>query len=98
MPSSDYLPVWLALLGACRKWANVKLGKLAFNQAVQLDNGYSAAYILMANIFAAAGMKEDAEMVEAMKFKYDYSKEQENIVQADISVYDHLFFPGIEIL
>jgi pentatricopeptide repeat protein len=66
MPSSDYLPVWLALLGACRKWANVKLGKLVFDQAIQLDSGYSAIYDLMAEIFAAAGMLEDAERVEDM--------------------------------
>ncbi|MCO5566363.1 hypothetical protein L7F22_020040 [Adiantum nelumboides] len=44
MPSSDYPPVWSALLGACRKWGNVKLGKFAFERAVQLDERNAAAY------------------------------------------------------
>ncbi|MCO5583251.1 hypothetical protein L7F22_037160 [Adiantum nelumboides] len=36
MPSSDYPSVWRALLGACRKWGNVELGRLAFKFAVEL--------------------------------------------------------------
>ena len=70
LPSSDCPEVWLALLGACKKWGNVKLGKLAFDQAVQQDHSYSAAYTLMANIFEAAGMQEDAKKVEAMRLQY----------------------------
>ena len=35
MPSSTYPVVWRALLGACRKWGNAKLGRLAFDQVVQ---------------------------------------------------------------
>ena len=72
MLMGDQIPekVWLALLGACKKWGNVKLGKLAFDQAVQQDHSYSAAYTLMASIFEAAGMQEDAELVEAMRLRY----------------------------
>ena len=66
MPSSNYLAVWIALLGSCRKWGNVKLGKLAFHQAIQLDDNIAAAYIVMANIYSEAGMQEDAEKVKAM--------------------------------
>ena len=29
--------VWLSLLGACRKWGNTRLGRLAFRYAVQLE-------------------------------------------------------------
>ena len=70
MPSSDYPAVWLTLLSGCRKWGNVKLGGLAFDQVVQLDSSYAAAYILMADIFRAAGMQKDAENVEMMRLKY----------------------------
>ena len=70
MPSSDYPAVWRALLGACRKWGNVELGRLAFDQALQLDTTCAAVYVLMANIFASAGMHEDAERIEAMRMKY----------------------------
>jgi pentatricopeptide repeat protein len=70
MPSSDSLEAWLIILGACRKWGNVKLGILAFDQAFQIDNGCATTYILMANIFTNAGMQEDAQQVEAMRIKY----------------------------
>ena len=69
MPSSSYLPVWRALLSACQRWGNVKLGSLAFDQAMQLDDSSSSSYILMANLYAASGMQEDAESIEAMRRK-----------------------------
>jgi pentatricopeptide repeat protein len=69
--SSDNPEVWLALLGACRKWGNVKLGILAFDQIVQLDYNCAAAYVFMAKIFAAAGMQEDADKLDAMKMNYN---------------------------
>ena len=67
MPSPDYLPIWGALLGACRKWGNVRLGRLAFDRAIQLDSRNVAAYVSMVNIYAAAGMKEDVETIETMR-------------------------------
>jgi pentatricopeptide repeat protein len=70
MPTPSDPALWLALLGSCRKWANVKLGTLAFDQALQLERSCGAAYVLMADIFAAAGMHEDAERIEAMRLKY----------------------------
>ena len=69
MPSFDYPPVWIALLSACRKWGNVELGSLVFDQTVQLDDSCIAAYVLMANTFVAAGMQEDAEKVENMRVR-----------------------------
>ena len=71
IPSCKCLAVWLALLSTCRKWGNVKLGRMAFYQAVELDRDCGTAYALMAEIFAAAGMQEDAEMVKSMRLKYD---------------------------
>ena len=44
----------------------MKLGRSVFNQIVQLDDNLAAGYVLMANMFAAAGMKEDADKLEAM--------------------------------
>ena len=65
MPSLDYCVVWLALLGACRKWGNIKLGILAFNQLLQLDSTCDAAYALTAHTFAVARMEKDAERIGA---------------------------------
>ena len=67
MPFSDYPAVWLALLSTCGKWGNLKLGRLAFHHVIILDKSCSPAYVLMANIYAAAGMYEDEEKVEVMR-------------------------------
>ena len=69
MPSSENPSVWLSLLGSCRKWGNVKLGRLSFEQAIHLDSNLAAAYVLMVNIYVTAGMHEDAKKVEDMKAK-----------------------------
>ncbi|MCO5574280.1 hypothetical protein L7F22_028062 [Adiantum nelumboides] len=69
MPSPDHFPVCVALLGACRKWGNMKLGRFAFERAVQIDQSYAAVYVLMSNIYAAAGMQEEAENIERMRVK-----------------------------
>ena len=67
IPSSDYVSIWLALLDACRRWGNVSLGKLVFNELVQLDNRCSPSYVLMADLFAMTGMTEDAYKINAMR-------------------------------
>ncbi|MCO5570798.1 hypothetical protein L7F22_024526 [Adiantum nelumboides] len=69
MPSSDHPPVWSALLGACQKWGNLKLGRLAFERAVQVDGCDDAAHILMSSIYATAGMQEEAQNIERMRTK-----------------------------
>jgi hypothetical protein len=72
MPFFEYPAVWVSLLGACKKWGNVKLGRLAFDQAVQLESNSAAAYILIADIFASAGMVDDAQKIEnMMKLEHD---------------------------
>ena len=45
-------------MGACKKWGNVKLGRLSFDQAIQLDNNGAATYVLMVDIFGSVGMLE----------------------------------------
>jgi hypothetical protein len=70
MPSYDFMEIWLALLDACRKWGNVKHGRLAFERAVQVDISCAAPYVLMASIYVAAGMQEDAQKVDAMKSRF----------------------------
>ena len=59
LPSSGYLPAWSALLGACRKWENVKLGRLAFEYAVKLDAKSAVPYFCMSSLYAASGIRRD---------------------------------------
>ena len=58
---------WNTLLGACRRWGNVKAAVSIFYHILQLDASCSAAYILLADVFGAAGMEEDAKKVESMR-------------------------------
>jgi hypothetical protein len=70
MPCCDDPSVWLALLGTCKKWGNVELGRLAFDEIAVSDAAEGpppAAYILMAGIYTAAGMPEDAERIDALR-------------------------------
>ncbi|KAH7301556.1 hypothetical protein KP509_23G032000 [Ceratopteris richardii] len=78
MPSVFYsLALWSALLGACAKWGDVNVGKWAFEHAIELDKSDGAAYVLMTNIYADAGMQEDAKRIEAMRIERQKSKEYE---------------------
>ena len=95
MESFNSHPVWVALLAACKKWGNVKLGRLAFDQTVQLDNTCAAVYVLMASIYIAAGLQEDAKRVEAMRVKYTAWRHQQNSLWLDASGNDHSFLLGI---
>lgn len=67
MPMQPDLAMWLSLLNACRKYGSVQLGRRAFDRAVALDPTHRAAYILMSNIYAHAGMQEEAIMIEGLK-------------------------------
>mgnify|MGYP000618503113 CR=1 FL=1 len=67
MPSLDYSPVWGSLMNACQKWGNVNLARLAFEHAICLDKSTCTAYICMTNIYIAAGMQDDAQIIEVMR-------------------------------
>ena len=69
MPTSDYLPVWTSLLGACQKWGNVELGRLAFEHAIRLDVKHVATYVCMRNIYIGADMQDYADKIHAMKME-----------------------------
>ncbi|KAH7365366.1 hypothetical protein KP509_18G023200 [Ceratopteris richardii] len=65
MPSSDCPVLWRTLLGACQKWSDINVGKWAFQQALQSDECDGAAHILMASIYAGAGLQENAREIES---------------------------------
>lgn len=69
MPFQPTIVTWRSLLGACQKWNNVEVGREAFEHTVRLDETDAAAYVLMANIYAAASMHKEEEDVHSMKSK-----------------------------
>ena len=66
---SGHLPVFRSILGSCRKWRNVKLGRWAFEQSIQIDEKCSVAYVCMEKIYAAVGMQTEADGIEALRVK-----------------------------
>lgn len=75
MPSVDYLPAWAAVLCACQKWANVKLGRLAFENILRLDKKFSVAYVCMRDIYSTVGTQEDVNKLEALRLENEASME-----------------------
>jgi pentatricopeptide repeat protein len=61
---SDRLPLLLGILNACQKWMDIHIARWAFEQSIELDETCVAAYISMANIYAAAGMQRQAHEIE----------------------------------
>lgn len=69
MPMQPDLAMWVSLLGACRQYHDVEIGRRAFDCAVRVQPTQSSAYTLMKNIYVDAHMWEDAEFVEASRGK-----------------------------
>ncbi|CAM6051402.1 unnamed protein product, partial [Sphagnum compactum] len=53
--SAEDAAVWRSLLGACRIHGDVELGEKIAIRVIELDPGNDAAYVLLSNIYAAAG-------------------------------------------
>lgn len=66
MPCQPNFVTWRTVLGACRKWGNVELGKHAFECAMVEDKIQIGACILMYNIYVEANMWEDAMKIDLL--------------------------------
>lgn len=66
MPFKPGAVIWRTLLGACRVHGNIELGKLAAEYALELEPEDSATYVLLSNMFAAAGMWDETENVRQL--------------------------------
>ncbi|CAL0326153.1 unnamed protein product [Lupinus luteus] len=70
MPLEPNSGVWGALLGACRVYGNINLGKEAAENLIALDSSDPRNYIMLCNIYSAAGLWSDASKVRtSMKAK-----------------------------
>ncbi|XVF46893.1 hypothetical protein PTKIN_Ptkin03bG0064600 [Pterospermum kingtungense] len=75
MPFPPGTTVWRTLLAACRVHRNLELGKLAAEQLISLQPQDSAAYVLLSNIYAAAGNWHERRAVRKMMEKRNVKKE-----------------------
>eukprot|EP01018_Ginkgo_biloba_P001833 Gb_01327 [translate_table: standard] len=58
--------VWVCLLGACRIHNNLKLGECVAECLFELDPKNATPYVLLSNIYAAAGKWDDINKVRKM--------------------------------
>ncbi|XP_024536948.1 pentatricopeptide repeat-containing protein At1g11290, chloroplastic-like [Selaginella moellendorffii] len=64
MPWAADATTWTIVLSSCRKWKNARIGRVAFDRLMELDGGKeSSTYLLMAGIYASAGMRAEKEEV-----------------------------------
>eukprot|EP01018_Ginkgo_biloba_P003095 Gb_21016 [translate_table: standard] len=66
MPVKPDAAVWRCLLAACRKHNNVELGVRVAERLFELDAKNAAPYVLLSNIYAAAGRWSDIEKVRRL--------------------------------
>ncbi|KAL0417607.1 UNVERIFIED_CONTAM: Pentatricopeptide repeat-containing protein [Sesamum radiatum] len=66
MPFPAGATVWRTLLAACRVHRNLELGKLAAEKLISCQPQDSAAYVLLANLYAASGHWRDRAKVRKL--------------------------------
>ncbi|XP_024537842.1 pentatricopeptide repeat-containing protein DOT4, chloroplastic-like [Selaginella moellendorffii] len=59
MPFDPNAVTWKTVLGACQKWNNVRIARVAFERLRQVDEEQAAPYVLMANIFGSSISSSD---------------------------------------
>ncbi|KAJ7551518.1 hypothetical protein O6H91_06G018500 [Diphasiastrum complanatum] len=68
MPIQPDAVIWITLIGAARIHGHLEIGRHAFDCAVKLEPGNAAAYVLLSNMYAAAGRPDEvAEIRKEMK-------------------------------
>ncbi|KAJ7538126.1 hypothetical protein O6H91_11G035200 [Diphasiastrum complanatum] len=63
------LSLWRALLGACRVHGNVEMAERIAKKVIELDPENASAYVLLSNIYAAAGKWSDKTNIQEMRMK-----------------------------
>ncbi|XP_048136224.1 LOW QUALITY PROTEIN: pentatricopeptide repeat-containing protein At2g27610 [Rhodamnia argentea] len=67
MPFPASVSVWRSILAGCHVQRNLELGKLAAEKLISLQPDHSSSYVLLSNIYAAAGKwRERAEVRRMM--------------------------------
>eukprot|EP01018_Ginkgo_biloba_P002598 Gb_38504 [translate_table: standard] len=66
MPIKPDATVWGCLLGACRVHSNIELGERVAGHMLELDPKNAAPYVVLSNMYAAAGRWDDIANVRKM--------------------------------
>ncbi|TVU13291.1 hypothetical protein EJB05_40335, partial [Eragrostis curvula] len=74
MPIKPDSAVWGALLGACRIYGNVEMGKMASQNLFELDPENVGYYVLMSNMYAKAGKWDGVDEVRSLVRRQNLQK------------------------
>ena len=93
MPVEADAGTWAALLGACRTYGNVELGELAAKEVLKLGPADASPYVLLSNIYAAAGQWDQVSFIRYMMQERGIRKEP-GVSWIEISNKVHRFVVG----
>ena len=93
MPVEASADTWGALLGACRTYGNVELGELAAKEVMKLEPADASPYVLLSNIYAAAGQWDQVSFIRHMMQERGIRKEP-GVSWIEISNKVHRFVVG----
>jgi hypothetical protein len=68
--------IWVALLSACRFHGNIEIGKRVAQLLFDLEPQNTSSYVLLSNIYSAAGRWDDAAKVRKMMKDREVKKSQ----------------------
>ena len=66
MPMKPDVVVWGALLGACRTYGNIEVGKQILKQLLEMEPNSSGLYVLLSNIYSEAERWEDVKKIRKL--------------------------------
>ena len=93
MPVEADAGTWGALLGACRTYGNVELGEFAAKEVLKLEPAGASPYVLLSNIYAAAGQWDQVSFIRHMMQERGIRKEP-GVSWIEISNKVHRFVVG----
>ena len=93
MPVESDAGTWGALQGACRTYGDVELGELAAKEVMKLEPADASPYVLLSNIYAAAGQWVQVSFIRHMMQERGIRKEA-GVSWIEISNKVHRFVVG----
>ncbi|KAK6153457.1 hypothetical protein DH2020_013096 [Rehmannia glutinosa] len=90
MPIKPDVSVWGALLGACRKYGNLDLGKEVAEKLFQIEPDNPGNYVLLYNMYALRGRLEEANEVRRL-MGFNRVKKEPGCSWLDVRNTTHVF-------